>query len=245
MREHLTSQPSLRVWAAVPFKGPAGSKRRLASLLDDAERERLSLAMLSDVFEALLGAAPIERILAVVPHGVQLPGHADARLVVVDEHATCGPSGEPGGLNGALRQAQRAAAAGGADTLLIVPADLPILGPDDVEALLRAALGAPVVLAPDHAENGTNALVLSPPAALTPSFGESSFARHRRLAERAGVPFLVVDRPGLALDLDTPADAQSLLASGRDGGAVRLLRELGVERRLERLAPAQARSTTI
>ena len=38
-------------------QGPGRSKRRLAGLLDEDERARLSLAMLDDVLEALLGVA--------------------------------------------------------------------------------------------------------------------------------------------------------------------------------------------
>src|SRR5262245_5651736 len=56
-----------RIWAAVPFKGPVGSKRRLASLLDEDERARLSLAMLDGVLDALLGVAGIERVLLLMP----------------------------------------------------------------------------------------------------------------------------------------------------------------------------------
>ena len=57
----------LRVWAAVPFKGPGGSKRRLAGLLDPDERARVSVAMLDGVLEALLGVAGIERVLLLTP----------------------------------------------------------------------------------------------------------------------------------------------------------------------------------
>ena len=101
------------------------------------------------------------------------------------------------------------------------------------------------MIAPDRAARGTNALLVAPPLALGPGFGEESFARHRRLAERADLTLAIVERPGLALDLDTPADVALLLADHHTGSAASLLRDLGVGRRLERFEPAQARSTTI
>jgi hypothetical protein len=55
----------------------------------------------------------------------------------------------------------------------------------------------------------------------------------------------VLERTGLKLDLDTPADVAVLLAGRHTGAAATLLRELCVERRLDRSAPLQARSTTI
>jgi 2-phospho-L-lactate guanylyltransferase len=244
----------------VPYKGPVGSKRRLAPLLSDDERARLSLAMLDDVLDALLEVAEIERALLLTPWERGLParpgrrsgqdgraprGTVDERLTIVGE--TPGPNGVAGhdNLNGALRQAQGLAQHGGADALLIVPADLPLVSAEDVGAVLDAGRTASVAIAPDRAGDGTNALLLSPPNAIEPGFGLASFSRHRALADAAGKRTSAVERPGLALDLDTPADVEILLASGRECRAVRLLHELDVARRLESLASSQARSTTI
>jgi 2-phospho-L-lactate guanylyltransferase len=263
-----------RLWAAVPFKGPVGSKRRLATLLSPDERARLSLAMLDGVLEALLGVAAIERVLLLRPPTAETPwerGHSfaalkdksgrprgidrggqdglgagglptDERLTVVDE-ATDAYSAGRENLNGTLMQAQALAASGGADALLILPGDLPLVTASDLAAVLDAAVTVPIVIAPDRAGDGTNALLLAPPVAIVPGFGEASFGRHRALVDAAGLSSALVDRPGLALDLDTPADVAMLLASGQDCRAVRLLREIGVADRLETLASAQAGRT--
>ena len=68
------------------------------------------------------------------------------------------------------------------------------------------------MIVPDRHGTGTNALVLSPPDAIAPSFGPGSLARHVAAAEQAGVPHSVEDVPGLALDVDTPADLAELIA---------------------------------
>jgi 2-phospho-L-lactate guanylyltransferase (CobY/MobA/RfbA family) len=47
---------------------------------------------------------------------------------------------------------------------------------------------------------------------------------HARLAAEAGAPAAIVDRPGLALDLDTPADVEAALEAGVDGTVGELLR---------------------
>lgn len=234
-----------RVWAAVPFKGPVGSKRRLAELLTADERGRLSLAMLGGVLRALMATEAIEQVLLLAPAGTVPTWAEHGRISVVDEApAPASPDAEDG-LNRALRQAQRLALAGGADALLIVPADLPLLRSSHIAKLLQAAAGPGVGLAADRTGSGTNALLLAPPDAIEPSFGVKSFSRHRDLAQQAGWPQSRTHGPGFALDLDTPDDVAALLGTGRDCHAIRLLRELAVEGRLAGLGPAQARSTTI
>ena len=63
-----------------------------------------------------------------------------------------------------------------------------------------------VAIVPDRHGTGTNALVLAPPGAIRPAFGEGSCVRHVAAAREAGVPYAVEETPSLALDLDTPAD---------------------------------------
>jgi 2-phospho-L-lactate guanylyltransferase len=69
-----------------------------------------------------------------------------------------------------------------------------------------------VVIVPDRHGTGTNALVLTPPDAIAPSFGPGSFARHVALAEAAGVPHRVERVSALELDVDTPGDLAELTA---------------------------------
>ncbi|MDP8921974.1 MAG: hypothetical protein M3O34_03760, partial [Chloroflexota bacterium] len=103
-----------------------------------------------------------------------------------------------------------------------------------------ALLGAPaalpaeqgVVIAPDRAGLGTNALVLAPPAGLSPRFGVDSFRAHLTAAVERRLPYQIVERPGLALDLDTPDDIARLLASPSSGRTVVLARSLQFDERL-------------
>ena len=73
-----------------------------------------------------------------------------------------------------------------------------------------------MALVTDRHGRGTNALLIAPPAVITPAFGEDSRAAHRHAAEVAGARFVEVGGP-LALDVDTPADllvAAAALAPG-------------------------------
>ncbi len=87
-----------------------------------------------------------------------------------------------------------------------------------------------VAIVPDRHGTGTNALALSPPDAIEPSFGEGSCARHVAAAREAGVPFNVEELRSLALDLDTPADVVALtMELERDPGrARRTAKALGI-----------------
>src|SRR4051794_20269221 len=103
----------------------------------------------------------------------------------------------------------RHALAHGFDRVALLPGDTPLVRPADVAGLLsRSASG--VLVVPDRHGTGTNALVLTPPDAIEPSFGPESRARHEALAGDAGVPVRIDEVSALALDVDTPEDLAAL-----------------------------------
>jgi 2-phospho-L-lactate guanylyltransferase len=105
----------------------------------------------------------------------------------------------------------RHALAEGFERAVLVPGDTPLVERDDLARLLAPAVPG-VVIVPDRHGTGTNALVLTPPDAIAPSFGSGSFARHVALAEAAGVPHRVERASALELDVDTPGDLAELAA---------------------------------
>jgi 2-phospho-L-lactate guanylyltransferase len=101
----------------------------------------------------------------------------------------------------------------GAARVLLVPGDCPALDAGEVAALLAGAVPGPsVTVVPDRHGTGTNALLLAPPDAIAPAFGEGSFARHTAAAEAAGARLTVSRPPSLLLDVDTAADLTALRA---------------------------------
>jgi len=68
-----------------------------------------------------------------------------------------------------------------------------------------------VVVVPDRHGEGTNALLLTPPGAIAPSFGPGSLERHVRAAGAAGMAYTVARIPSLMLDIDTGQDLNELV----------------------------------
>ena len=98
------------------------------------------------------------------------------------------------------------------DGVLFLSADLPTVVAADVDAMIDACPANGIAIGRAH-DQGTNALALRPADAIVPAFGSPrSSAVHAALA-RAGRhrPAVMVDRPGLALDLDTPDDVTEAL----------------------------------
>ena len=199
----------MTLFAVVPVKDLAETKSRLEPVLNGADRAGLTLHMMKNVLAALWDAG-VEHVCVVSP---------DRKVLATAEQAGAAPILQRSrGLNPALEEARRWAVEGGATALLVFPADLPLLRAPDVEALLEAAEGHDregplMVVAPDSAGAGTNALLLRPPDALPFLFGLGSFEAHLNAAGERGVPILVRRREGIAFDLDTAEDLGRLDAA--------------------------------
>jgi 2-phospho-L-lactate guanylyltransferase len=186
----------------VPHRGLRAAKTRLEPVLSPDARTALAEQLLRHVLDVAVEVAEtvvISPSLALGP----LVEACGSRLVVQRGM----------GLNAGLDQARADALADGVSLLGVLHGDLPNLTTDDVEALLAAApTPRGVAIATDKTGTGTNGLALRPPYALRFAFGVGSFAKHRAAA--GTLPFVVVDRPGLAFDLDTPADLARWLELG-------------------------------
>jgi 2-phospho-L-lactate guanylyltransferase len=191
---------STAIWAIVPVKPFLRSKSRLAGVLTPKERAGLSREFLGHALGVLRQVPAIRQTLVVSRDPAALAlAHAQGVRTVTE-------AGAPD-LNSALTRATQAALMQGAGAVLILPTDLPFLGPQDVRELIAMDGPGPMVsIAPDRREAGTNALFISPPGLLAYAFGEHSFARHTALAEAAGARLRVCRLPGTALDVDGPDD---------------------------------------
>lgn len=210
----------MRATAILPVKRFAAAKRRLG-LSDERRRRGLIEAMLRDVLAAIGESRMVERTLVVTgePAAERIAGEVGAETVT--DPADAGHS------EAALLGIE---AAEGATCVALLPGDCPLLDPRELDSVLTGVPDRYVTVVPDRHGTGTNALILSPPDAIGPAFGEGSRARHEATARRAGVPFSVEALDSLALDLDTPADIVALttaIESGR-GGAPNTARALGI-----------------
>lgn len=198
----------MRTLVVLPIKSFGAAKTRLGNLLGTGSRRALAQAMSSDVLGALRRARGVD-VIAVVTGDplVQSAAAGSAVTVLPDAHER--------GQSAAAQIGIRHALESGFDRVLLVPGDTPLLDPAEVDALLARSeeSGVEAVIVPDRHGEGTNALLLTPPSALEPSFGPDSLARHRAAAEAAGLNFTVERVPSLEIDVDTPDDFAELGAA--------------------------------
>jgi len=193
----------LKATAIVPVKRFATAKRRLGAGIGGKQREALVGAMLGDVLESIGEARSIERTIVVSSEPrVGRAAEAAGAEVLPD------PSDE-GHVEAAVAGIAHAEELG-CDRVVLLPGDCPLLEPRELDHLLTGVPASYVAVVPDRHGTGTNALVLAPPDAIRPAFGEGSCDRHVALAREAGIPFGVEQVASLALDLDTPADIVAL-----------------------------------
>jgi 2-phospho-L-lactate/phosphoenolpyruvate guanylyltransferase len=185
--------------AVVPMKSMDLAKGRLAGVLDAGGRHALARQMLDHVLATLHEAG-------------------------IDGVRVASGDGGTGDLNRDVAEAARLVQQEGATQLLLVMADLPYLGVADVAALIEAGRDSPAVIA-EAKDGGTNALLLRPPTALEFAFATNapSATRHAERARAAGIVPMIVHRPGLARDIDTPADLAALVS---DHPAYRVFRHV-------------------
>jgi 2-phospho-L-lactate guanylyltransferase len=209
--------------AILPVKRFGEAKRRLAAGIEEERRRELIGAMVADVLEAIGAARTIERTIVVTSEPAAERLAADAGALLLPD-AT-----ESGHVDAALTGIARARA-DGASCVVLLAGDCPLLDPRELDRVLTGVPERYVGIVPDRHGTGTNALVLSPPNAIVPAFGEGSRERHVAAARAAAIPFAVEPLPSLGLDLDTPADLVALTREleSRPGRARRTARALGI-----------------
>jgi 2-phospho-L-lactate guanylyltransferase len=218
----------VRTTAVLPVKSFARAKQRLGQAVGGGDREQLAAAMVTDVLAALTSVAQIDDVVVVTAEPLAAQAASRAGAAVVNDPEEIGQSAAVSrGIDAALER--------GAERALLVPGDCPAVDPGELADLLARTPGDPsVVIVPDRHGSGTNALLITPPDALAPSFGAGSFARHAALARAAGATIKVCDLPSLGLDVDTPDDLGALREAldAHAGGATH------TRAVLERLVPA-------
>lgn len=201
--------PTGATWAIVPVKALSEAKGRLTPLLPVAARRELVLAMLTDVLGKLQETGGFARIVVVTTDP------AVAACAVAADVAVLRETGARG-LNAAVSDGLVHAAAHGAARALVLPADVPFATVAELRILLAdspsAQTAGAVTIAPSADGAGTNALLLSPPDVLEPSFGPGSYVEHLSQAVARRLDVRVAHLAGLAADIDEPADVMKLSA---------------------------------
>jgi 2-phospho-L-lactate/phosphoenolpyruvate guanylyltransferase len=199
-----------KICAVVPVKETRDAKQRLAGVLSGAQRHQLALAMFEDVLAVLVSVRELAGILVVTIDPA-------ATAIAVRHGARVSDGGARDGHTGAVAAAARQLGAESCD-MLQLPGDVPLVEAHDIRQLVAAhggvlGSGPAFTIVPARDERGSNAVLCSPPDAVTLRFGENSLFPHLAAARASGIEPKVVQLPRIALDIDTPEDLALLLAA--------------------------------
>jgi 2-phospho-L-lactate guanylyltransferase len=181
--------PAVNAVVLVPVKAFTNAKARLATVLGDSDRQRLSRWMSARVLAAA-GELPIyvacddEQVAAwATEHGASILWH-------------------PGvGLNAAVNNSVADLREAGVSDVIVAHGDLP-----RAQHLAELAEPRMLTLVPDRRGDGTNVIALPTDMPFQFAYGAGSFQRHLRSAVAAGLSVRVRRDPLLAIDIDTPSD---------------------------------------
>jgi 2-phospho-L-lactate guanylyltransferase len=194
----------MSLWAIVPVKPLRQGKSRLSKVLTEDQRTSLNQRMLKRTLEILAQVKEVDQVLVVSKDPNALALARDFKAKTLQEN------GQPG-LNTALEKATVVAMAYKARSILILPADLPILRPEDVKSFINYSTEYPeVIIAPDRRNEGTNALIVKPTGAIQYHFGADSYQKHLEEAKLKKIPIKTCDIESIELDLDLPEDLEYL-----------------------------------
>jgi 2-phospho-L-lactate guanylyltransferase len=202
----------------VPVKNLSSAKQRLAAVLDQLARTELAQAMLHDVLTALHDWTnrPQVAVVSSDPYVVRLAREYAFEVI---------PDPENPGETGAIEMATRICVERGAESTLVIPADIPLIRSWELEEILQNAPAEGSVLVPAADGRGTNAAFRRPANLFPLRFGNDSFKPHLAAAQATGKTCIVLDLPGIAVDVDNPEDLRELVASGGETRSQRLARQ--------------------
>jgi 2-phospho-L-lactate/phosphoenolpyruvate guanylyltransferase len=201
----------------IPIKNLSAAKQRLASVLGQATRTELAQAMLHDVVAAVAAWAgrPPAALVTCDPFAIDLAREYDFEII---------PDAANSGETGAIEMATRVCVERGIDSTLVIPADIPLIQPAEIEEIFAHAPAQGSVLVPAADGRGTNAALRRPADLFPLRFGNDSFKPHLAAAQASGKPCRVLYLPGIALDVDGPTELQQLIANAGETRAQKLAR---------------------
>jgi 2-phospho-L-lactate/phosphoenolpyruvate guanylyltransferase len=202
----------------IPVKNLAHAKQRLASMLDQPTRTQLAQAMLFDVLEVLgtWARRPEVSIVTSDLFAIELAQQFDFQII--SDNANLSETD-------AIAMATRICESRGADSTLVIPADIPLITAGELEKILQAAPDQGTVLVPAADGRGTNAAWRRPAGLFPLRFGNDSFKPHLAAARATQKACLVLELPGIALDVDNPFDLKQLAEAPGETRAQRLARQ--------------------
>lgn len=203
--------------AVLPLKDLTTAKSRLSDVLNDEQRAQLTIAMALDLIDTLWRHTEVVNLTIIAGQHWEafLPRRSELQIL-------CERDLDATGLNAILEEVVDAQLHDAQQTQtvehwLLLHGDLPLFCSADIDAVQEQLAIQPLVLCPDDASRGTNALAFHKGARLPLCFGEDSFSKHQQAAKTLQRPWGEVCTPGLGLDVDTRNDLQALVSAAAVG----------------------------
>lgn len=185
----------------VPMKDPSDSKTRLSTALNPIQRRSLARLLFA-------------RTLEVLKHAQRMMGSPTFSIAVVtgsDEASKTAqvagvqviPEGNEKSLSGATNTAAHWAEAHGFKSICIFPADLAAPDAKDIVKFVKRGVETARAMVCPSTDMGTNAILVSPPAAISFRYGKGSARYHQKALESAGLAPVIMELDSLKFDVDT------------------------------------------
>ena len=196
----------MKTFAIVPVKRFDRAKSRLGMLLNKHERMQLSTLLLKRTVRILESSTSVKKIVLV---SSDVYAEKVARMcgaVFLKEKIQCG-------VNSAVGTADKFCAAAGADATIVLPVDLPLLLPDDIDIVCNAALNENpcIILCPSYKFDGSNILLRKPCNIIKTSYDANSYLMHVLEGIRSDIKTRVLFNSRLMIDIDTLQDITAFL----------------------------------
>nr|MDO8081482.1 2-phospho-L-lactate guanylyltransferase [Candidatus Freyarchaeota archaeon] len=196
----------MRVYVIIPFKGLTESKSRLANEISEDLRKRLVVAMLSDVVSAVSSSKKVSHLIVVT---------SDREIEsILPKNTTLLLEDRPRGINQAIIEATEYSINMNAEATLVIPADLPLIKPQDIDTIISKGKSKPTIILSPSLTGGTNILYRSPPQIIEPKFGKNSFQAHLEESRKTNIEPEIYNSPRVSLDLDEIEDVKKFVQHG-------------------------------
>ena len=208
------------------MKEHSRAKTRLSGLLTPDERMDLVCAMFDDVARAVAGSK-VTAVKVVLTSSQWVIDRARSYdLDVMIESSQISESDSVDRASGILKEE-------GIEAVLRLPADVPLVKPEDIDELILWDIPAPsALIVPSCDGKGTNAIIRAPADIFRSRFGPNSFELHKKAAQTAGAAFHAAVNDRIGLDIDEPADVKNFMESGYGTITFDLLFNIGVLERM-------------
>ena len=194
------------MFAIVPVKNFESGKSRLASLLTVEERVKLSELFLDYTLNTLTNTSAISNVVVV-------SSDKRAERIAKIHNAKFLQEKKNQGVNAAVALADVYISEFAVDATIVIPQDLPLLLPEDIERICTSAQEHEkcLVICPSLRFDGSNALLRRPPLLITTNYDNDSYNVHIKKAKASNAIIKIIKTKRIMTDIDTVEDVINLI----------------------------------